>query len=177
LNLIEAILPYQDNFSTVYNANDELVQVVDATLTTQTLTTHAATFPTDRITLNFLTPTRLKNKKKWVFNRPPFDVLIRTLLSRISSLSYFHCGEEMEADFRGLIDRAAAVKITASETRWEDWERFSGRQKQRIKMGGLMGRVTYEGDLQDYLPLLALGELVHVGKGTVFGNGQYEIIG
>jgi CRISPR/Cas system endoribonuclease Cas6 (RAMP superfamily) len=42
-------------------------------------------------------------------------------------------------------------------------------------MGGLVGRVTYEGDLSDYLPLLALGELVHVGKGTVFGNGQYQI--
>jgi hypothetical protein len=29
--------------------------------------------------------------------------------------------------------------------------------------------------LRDYLPLLALGELVHVGKGVVFGNGKYAI--
>ena len=36
--------------------------------------------------------------------------------------------------------------------------------------------MTYEGDLSDYLALLALGELVHVGKGTVFGNGQYRIV-
>jgi len=57
----------------------------------------------------------------------------------------------------------------------EDWSRFSGRQKQRIKMGGLVGLVTYAGDLADYLPLLALGEFIHVGKGTVFGNGQYRI--
>jgi CRISPR/Cas system endoribonuclease Cas6 (RAMP superfamily) len=54
--------------------------------------------------------------------------------------------------------------------------RVSGRQKKRIEMGGLVGKVTYEGDLTDYLPLLALGELIHVGKGTVFGNGQYEIV-
>ncbi|NJN99775.1 MAG: CRISPR system precrRNA processing endoribonuclease RAMP protein Cas6, partial [Anaerolineales bacterium] len=45
-----------------------------------------------------------------------------------------------------------------------------------IEMGGLVGRVTYEGDLTEYLPLLALGELIHVGKGTVFGNGQYQIL-
>jgi CRISPR/Cas system endoribonuclease Cas6 (RAMP superfamily) len=44
-------------------------------------------------------------------------------------------------------------------------------------MGGLVGQVTYSGDLRDYLPLLALGELAHVGKGTVFGNGQYRIVG
>ena len=48
-------------------------------------------------------------------------------------------------------------------------------------MGGLVGRVTYEGDLHDYLTLLAMGELVHVGKGTVFGNGdlgwRWEVAG
>jgi hypothetical protein len=98
------------------------------------------------------------------------------LLGRISSLSYFHCGQPFEADFRGLINRAAGVKIIENDTRWQDWSRFSGRQKQWIELGGLVGRVTYSGDLGEYLPLLALGELVHVGKGTVFGNGQFQIL-
>jgi CRISPR/Cas system endoribonuclease Cas6 (RAMP superfamily) len=97
------------------------------------------------------------------------------LLGRISSLSYFHCGQPLQADFRGLIDRAAQVQLVNSQTRWEDWSRFSGRQHQRIELGGLIGRATYRGPLAEYLPLLALGELVHVGKGTVFGNGQYQI--
>jgi hypothetical protein len=136
----------------------------------------AATLPTDRITLNFLTPTRLKRQKRWVWEGPPFEILVRSLLSRTSSLSYFHCGQRLEVDFRGLIDRAVEAQIVRNDTHWEDWQRFSGRQKQNIKMGGLMGKVTYQGDLQEYLPLLALGELIHVGKGTVFGNGQYEIV-
>ena len=66
--------------------------------------------------------------------------------------------------------------IAECRTGWQDWSRYSGRQRQRVEMGGLVGRVTYEGDLSDYLPLLVLGELVHVGKGTVFGNGQYRIV-
>jgi hypothetical protein len=141
------------------------------------ITTHAVTLPADRITLEFLTPTRLKHRGHWVREGPPFHVLVKVLLGRISSLSYFHCGHKLEADFRGLIDRAAEVHIAQSETGWRDWSRFSGRQKQRVEMGGLVGQVTYSGDLRDYLPLLALGELVHVGKGTVFGNGQYRIVG
>jgi hypothetical protein len=141
------------------------------------ITARAAALPPDRITLDFLTPTRLKHQGRWVEAGPPFHVLVKTLLGRISSLSYFHCGHKLEADFRGLIDRAEAVCMAPSQTEWQDWSRFSGRQKQRVEMGGLVGRVTYAGDLRDYLPLLALGEWVHVGKGTVFGNGQYRILG
>jgi hypothetical protein len=159
----------------VYRAEDDMIRTANLTINGETITAHAATLPTDRITLNFLTPARLKHKGRWVQSGPPFHVLVKTLLGRISSLSYFHCGERVEADFRGLIDRAAEVRIVQRETHWQDWSRFSGRQKQRVEMGGLVGRITYEGDLHDYLPLLAVGELVHVGKGTVFGNGKYVV--
>lgn len=174
---VDAITPFaSQNAESIYHSKDERLRTTDLDVTGLSVKDYAATLPGDQITLSFLAPTRLKRKGKWMFDGPPFDVLIRTLLSRISSLSYFHCGEEMQADFRDLVDRAAKVTIASSDTHWEDWERFSGRQKQRIKMGGLMGQVTYQGDLTPYLSLLALGELVHVGKGTVFGNGQYQII-
>jgi len=35
--------------------------------------------------------------------------------------------------------------------------------------------VTLRGDLGDWLPLLRLGEFVHVGKGATFGLGKYEL--
>ncbi len=174
---VDAVLPYNSSVEPVYRAKDEIIQATNLSLDGQAITTRAATLPTDRLTLDFLTPTRLKQGGRWVWEGPPFPVLIRTLLGRTSSLSYFHCGQRFETDFRGLIDRAAGVRIVESETRWQDWPRFSGRQKQRIELGGLMGRMTYEGDLGDYRPLLALGEFVHVGKGTVFGNGQYRVLG
>jgi CRISPR/Cas system endoribonuclease Cas6 (RAMP superfamily) len=132
--------------------------------------------PTHRLTLEFQTPTRLKYDGHLVRQGPPFHVLIRRLLDRVSSLAYFHCGERWEIDFPGWIERAEAIEIAGAGTTWQDWERFSGRQKRRIKMGGLVGQVTYQGDLAPYRALLALGSLIHVGKGTVMGNGQLAVL-
>lgn len=172
---VEAASSYSRQVEPVYLAKDEVIRMVDAATSGQTIAAHAAVLPSRRLTLHFLTPARLKHQGQWTHEGPSFHILIKSLLGRISSLSYFHCGQPLEVDFRGLIDRAAGVKMAQCETHWEDWARVSGRQHQRIEMGGLVGRVTYEGDLTEYLPLLALGELVHVGKGTVFGNGQYSI--
>lgn len=172
---MDAVSPYTSETVPVYQASDDLVRSAQLTLTGAELDGRAASLPPDRLTLHFLTPTRLKHAGRWIEQGPPFQALVKVLLGRISSLSYFHCGQPLQADFRGLIDRAAQVQLVNSQTRWEDWSRFSGRQHQRIELGGLIGRATYRGPLAEYLPLLALGELVHVGKGTVFGNGQYQL--
>ena len=45
-----------------------------------------------------------------------------------------------------------------------------------MSLGGVTGTVSYEGDISDFMLLLRLGEYVHVGKGTSFGLGKYEIL-
>lgn len=105
-----------------------------------------------------------------------FHILIRNLLRRISSLSYFHCGEKFQVDFKGLIERAKAVNQIKSDLHWYDWKRYSTRQEEWMSLGGVTGKVSYEGELTEFMPLLKLGEYVHVGKGTSFGLGKYEIL-
>ena len=128
-----------------------------------------------QLTVNFLTPTRMKHKGRYV-ERPEFHVLVRNILRRVSSLYYFHCGERWETDYRGIIEAAKGVQLAEARTGWLDWERYSGRQQRRMNLGGLVGQATYQGDVAPFLPLLVLGQLVHVGKGTVFGNGKYEVV-
>ncbi len=126
------------------------------------------------IVLHFLTPTRLKFENSLTSDLE-FHILIRNLLRRLSVLSYFHCGKRLDLDFKGLIERARSVLKVESRLRWMDWERYSARQQSTMLMGGLVGLVTFEGPLPEFLPLLRLGELVHVGKGTVFGLGLYRL--
>ena len=105
-----------------------------------------------------------------------FHILIRNLLRRISLLSYFHCGEELAVDFKGLIERSLEVKVEKENLSWIDWERYSNRQETKMKMGGFVGDVVFEGDLEEFLPFVLLGECTHVGKGTSFGLGKYRIV-
>lgn len=124
------------------------------------------------VTLHFVTPARLVYAEA-LTPEPDFHILIRALLRRLSNLAYFHCGTELDLDFRGLITAAEQIETVDSELRWYDWERYSARQDVRMKLGGFIETVTYRGDLQPFLPLLRLGEMVHIGKGTSFGLGKY----
>ena len=126
------------------------------------------------LTVSFKTMTRLKDRGEYMTN-PEFHPLLRALLRRISALSYFHCGTRLEADYQGLSARARSVALAANQTTWVDWERYSGRQKEWMSMGGLVGRAVYHGAWQEFWPWLALGEWVHVGKNATFGLGKYVI--
>jgi hypothetical protein len=187
LREVAAVQPLDGAEETIYSAADEMVCDRDLSVGWEEIEAHSprsevrspkSNFqpPASKLTVNFLTPTRLKHAGRFAKEGPPFHVLIRAILRRVSSLSYFHCGERWETDYRGIIEAAQGVQLAGAGTEWVDWERYSRRQRQRMNLGGLVGRATYEGDLEPFLPLLVLGELVHVGKGTVFGNGWYEVV-
>lgn len=125
--------------------------------------------------LTFVTPTRLKFDGN-LSPKPEFHVFFCNLLRRISLLSYFHCGEELNLDFKGLIERSRQVRIQNEKLSWFDWERYSNRQETKMKMGGFIGSITFRGNLEQFLPYLVLGEYIHVGKGTSFGLGKYRIL-
>ncbi len=127
------------------------------------------------LTLAFLTPTRLMYEGRLVSDLQ-FQILCRTLLRRMSNLMYFHCGTELDVDYRGLIAEAAHVTMAANRLQWYDWKRYSSRQHRQVRAGGVVGQATFRGDWQPFGPLLQLGEFLHVGKGTSFGLGKYRIV-
>jgi hypothetical protein len=69
--------------------------------------------PSGLLTINFITPTRLKFEGR-LSGTLEFHILIRNMLRRISLLSYFHCGEEINLDFKSLIEKSYEVKVKKS---------------------------------------------------------------
>ena len=173
LREVRAVHPLSGEERPVYDG--EALLGTGLEVTAEEVAAWAEGLPSDRLTVRFLTPARLKHGGEFAREEVDFHVLVRALLRRLSSLSYFHCGERWETDYPGWVERAQRVEAVETHLSWVEWRRYSGRQAHRIKMGGLVGSVTYAGDLAPFRPLLALGMLAHVGKGAVFGNGLYTI--
>lgn len=128
-----------------------------------------------QLTINFLTPTRIVYNGHLTFDLE-FHILMRNLLRRLSLLSYFHCNvDTTDWDFKGIIEKAKDIKVKDKSLKWYDWERYSARQDTRMKMGGFVGEIVFEGNIAPFMPIIKAGEVVHAGKGTGFGLGKFEI--
>jgi len=173
---VRAINPLNGKEEKIYEGVTGTVKNIDLSVTGQQVLERTAGIPKiNRLTIDFVTMTRLKFHGEFVAHIE-FNVLIRALLRRLSSLVYFHHGRELHLDFVGLIERAKQVRRVEDRTSWVNLERYSSRQHSRISLGGVVGRVAYEDPgIAEFLPILALGELVHVGKSIVFGMGKYRM--
>lgn len=175
LQRISALHPWSGEQSLVYDGVDVRLGGPDLSVSWAEAAAQAALLPDDALTLRFLTPTRLKYQQAFVA-QPPFHVLLRALLRRISTLALFHCGAAWPGDPRALIAAAERVEMSGASLAWVDWGRYSGRQHQRVELGGFVGEISYCGELAPFREFLLLGALVHVGKAAVFGHGRYQLI-
>lgn len=128
----------------------------------------------DSVTLNFVSITRMKYQGRFV-ESPEFHVLIRNLLRRVSTISYFYQGTGLDLDFTGLIELAQEVACENLSIHWKEWRRYSGRSRTTMDFSGLMGRARYRGQIDKFLILLLYGSLLNVGKNSTFGLGQYVV--
>jgi len=128
-----------------------------------------------RVRVRFVTPTELKTGHR-VADRPEFGILIGRLRDRISTLRALYGTGPLEIDFRAMGERAAAVRMTRCELQRTEVDRLSSRTGQRHPLGGFVGEAEYEGELGEYLPYLRLGKWVGVGRQTVWGKGELDVV-
>jgi len=127
----------------------------------------------DKLTLNFITPTALKSDGH-ITEHPDFEQIIKAIIRRLKALSYYHNGR-MDEMYKLDWDAVNKIKAVRSDLRWYNWERKSSRQKKKISFDGLIGNIEFEGDLTPFTSLLRMGEVVHIGRGTVYGMGMYQM--
>jgi hypothetical protein len=128
-----------------------------------------------RLTLDFLTPTRLAVAGRTI-PRPDFGVLIQRLLERLDALDRRFAGGGLDpAESFRLVGLAGAASLAGESTRWAHAESYSNRQQRSNTISGFMGQAVYSGDLAPFLPYLIWGSITHVGKDAVKGDGLYRI--
>ncbi|MDQ1339070.1 MAG: hypothetical protein QG567_220, partial [Campylobacterota bacterium] len=67
-------------------------------------------------------------------------------------------------------------EIIQKELQFVELTRQSNRQKTTMNMGGLMGKMKIKNLNKECYEVLKVGELIGVGKQTVFGLGKIKVI-
>lgn len=162
----------------VFEPNQPNSQIIFDVLENSAIVEHTPlVFQTDEkkteIELKIVTPLRIQQKGRVSSHDMQGLDFIMSLVRRYYLLQEFH-GEHYQApNFSELSDMAKKVNCETN-FQWCGWERYSNRQQQAMKMGGVLGKITLSGEIEPFLSLLHLGQWLHVGNKTSFGMGLYE---
>jgi hypothetical protein len=129
----------------------------------------------ERVRVRFLTPTELKARGR-VAEQPEFPVLFGRLRDRIGTLRSLYGAGPLGADFRGMAERAAEVRMADCQLVWTHLQRRSGRTGEVHPLGGFTGEAEYQGELAEFLPWLHAARWVGVGRQTVWGKGDLRVL-
>ena len=130
-----------------------------------------------QVNLQFLTHMRLQHHGE-ILTADHFSPILfcRALVRRYLSLLEIYSPHRMnEQAIKQLFDDVHLVQ-GEHDFDWIKWSRWSNRQKQRMAMDGLLGEVKLTQLSEPLAELIYLGQWLHVGKGSVFGLGQYSLI-
>jgi hypothetical protein len=184
LDRITAVDPLRGDMQTILSPGENRVAVpdlfVDETAVSHISRQHLQNIPASgELTLQFLTPLRLEEKRKPV-KMPDFSILFRRLLYRIDELGRQFAGQERRdaANRIHLTRLADQVRLIDAHTQWHEIWVHSGRKGNKTPLSGLTGTAVYRTDnWEPLLPWLIWGQATQVGKSTVKGNGVYQLTG
>ncbi|MBI2863669.1 MAG: CRISPR system precrRNA processing endoribonuclease RAMP protein Cas6 [Chloroflexi bacterium] len=180
---IEAVNPLTGERQPVKTKGDDLIRLPNVPLTFSRVEGGGwrvegapSTLSPQTLTLRFLTPVRLIDNGRLV--RPlRFRPLVQRLFERLTGLMAYYAGAQLEEDFAGLLALAEEVPVVEDRMRWVELDSYSARQHRATPMGGLVGEISFAGELGPFLPYLIWGQFTHVGKDATKGNGWYRVEG
>ena len=172
---VESCHPFNSQREMIYQAGRTLVNAPTLAVTAIDVANRALNLSTEHLALDFLTPTRLTDREKLV-HQPAFRPLIQRLSERLAALTETYGGQSTVNLSNDMVQQATSITCTEDHTHWEDVQSYSHRQQRHTPVSGFVGRATFVGDLAPFRELLTWGELIHVGKSAVKGNGWYKIV-
>jgi CRISPR-associated endoribonuclease Cas6 len=119
------------------------------------------------IKLKFVTPLRIKKENRFLrSDEIELESIINSIYQRQMKL--------LGRDFKKFPYKIQG-DIISKDISFKDLTRQSNRQKTTMNMGGLIGEMEIQNLNKESYEVLKVGELIGVGKQTVFGLGKIKI--
>ena len=119
------------------------------------------------VKVKLLTPLRIKKYNKYLRDDVELEDILRSIYQREQELVY---GKKA---FK--LDYKPSYLGSIKALQYKSLTRKSNRQRQTMKMDGIVGELAVMGIDEESYRLLKLGEIIGVGKQTVMGLGRIEI--
>ena len=121
--------------------------------------------------IRFLSPVSIKKDREELKNLQ-IDAVLWSARRRLYVLNCFE-GKDIPYDSAEIF---SIPKILKQESFPASIKRFSNRSGTVMRLKGLEGCIRFQSISEELLGLLYAGELVHIGKSTSFGFGDYQVI-
>ena len=134
----------------------------------------------ERLGIRFLSPVRIKHRGRMLDRAICAEVFLINLLRRLSLLSECWLQRELDVDGDQIAALGQSLREPPSESpapmrRWQG-SRYSKAQQRSMPIDGLLGELVIDtAPIAHLLPLVWLGQWLHIGKGSSFGQGRYQV--
>ncbi len=175
---VQAVHPWQHLSQYLWKRGEITMFSPTLVITQNDVQARANVLHENRVTLQLLSPLRLQQERQ-ALKRPAFAPLIQRLAYRFAQLTRFYGDFEMGSLTREWYEQkkqeAQAVHLVVDHTHLVKAQSYSSRSKCFIPLDGLVGEVTFEGQIGPLRELLAWGEMIRVGRNITKGAGQYAL--
>jgi hypothetical protein len=121
--------------------------------------------------LRWMTPVKLVRDGK-VVRQLDSENFQRAIYRRFTMVHRIY-GILDESDLEDL----SLMEIVPLDSNFKEWNRYSNRQKRKVKMEGISGMLRVIPKTRKNLELLTTLRILHLGKATAFGLGRYKLRG
>lgn len=125
--------------------------------------------------VHLLTPLRIRRGGE-LLKEIDFATIIRSITSRIAALTERYGGYVNIDAAAQACEYAKSVVKNSSGLYLSEMTRYSSRRDEKMDMSGLLGAMTFEGDLSVFTPWLNAARILHIGRNTTFGYGQVDVV-
>ncbi|SDD50077.1 Uncharacterized conserved protein [Paenibacillus sp. CF095] len=141
----------------------------------ENISVHALQEHASWCSIHLLTPVRIRRGGALV-QTIDFPTIIRSITKRIQLLTERYGGNINTDVAMKVCELASEMSLTSSGLYLNEMHRYSSRKKESVDWSGMLGSLTFEGELSPFIPWLNAARILHIGRNSTFGCGQIDVV-